>query len=132
MNKVTLIGRLAADPELRTTQSGLSVCSFRLAVPRRFKSQQGEKETDFFNIIAWRATADLCAQYLSKGKQCAVAGSLQTRSYDDRDGNKRHVTEIVADEVEFLTPRGEQGGADGNAPSQGDGFTEVDDDDLPF
>lgn len=102
MNKAMLIGRLTRDPEKRQTQSGLSVTSFTLAVARKFKGANGEKEVDFINIVTWRQLADLCAQYLGKGHEACVIGSIQTRSYEDKDGNKRNVTEIVADEVEFL------------------------------
>ena len=109
MNKVILIGNLAADPETRTTQSGISQCTLRLAVQRRFANQQGVREADFFNVICWRQTADFCARYLSKGRRIAVEGSIQTRSYDAQDGSKRYVTEIVADHVEFLgSPQGER------------------------
>lgn len=142
MNKVFLIGRLTRDPELRTTQSGISVCTFRLAVSRRFANQQGVREADFINIVVWRAQAETCARYLAKGSQCAVAGSLQSRSYDAQDGTKRYVTEVVADEVEFLA-RAQRGDSDdggddfapppANSSYSGDtGFTEVDDDELPF
>ena len=142
MNKAILIGNLASDPETRTTQSGISQCSFRLAVQRRFANAQGVREADFIPIVCWRQTADLCARYLSKGRKVAVEGSIQTRSYDAQDGTKRYVTEIVADNVEFLSSRDE--GSRGDyapaapapaprqaAPAAG-GFTEVDDDELPF
>ena len=144
MNKVILIGNLAADPELRKTASDISVCTFRLAVQRRFSNQQGVREADFINIVAWRQTADLCARFLTKGRKCGVVGSLQTRSYDAQDGTKRYVTEIIADNVEFLGSREEGGNRSGNyapaapapaprsaAPASSD-FTEVDDDELPF
>ena len=144
MNKVILIGNLAADPELRQTSSGLPVCTFRLAVQRRFSNAQGVKEADFFTVVAWRQTAELCSRFLSKGRKCAVVGSLQTRSYDAQDGTKRYVTEIVADNVEFLGSREDGGSRQGNyapaapapaprsaAPASSD-FTEVDDDELPF
>ena len=140
MNKAILIGNLANDPESRTTASGVSVCQFRLAVQRRFANQQGVREADFFNIVAWRQTAELCARYLSKGRKVAVEGSIQNRSYDAQDGSKRYVTEIVADNVEFLgspqgdRPRGENppppSEPSGYAPDA-DGFTDVDDE-LPF
>ena len=142
MNKAILIGNLATDPETRTTASGVSVCSFRLAVQRRFANQQGVREADFLNIVAWRQTAELCARYLSKGRKVAVEGSIQTRSYDAQDGSKRYVTEIVADNVEFLgSPQGERQQRADDAPppppeptgfSGSDGFTDVDDDELPF
>ena len=139
MNKAILIGRLANDPETTTTQSGISKCTFRLAIPRRFINAQGDRETDFLTIIAWRTTADLCARYLAKGKQCAVEGTIQTRSYDAQDGTKRYVTEIIAESVQFLGSR--ETGA--HAPQVADtvrkaentfgkGFVEVDDDELPF
>ena len=102
MNKAILIGNLANDPESRTTQSGIAQCTFRLAVQRRFANAQGVREADFLTIVCWRQTAELCARYLSKGRKVAVEGSIQTRSYDAQDGTKRYVTEIVADNVEFL------------------------------
>lgn len=108
MNKVILIGNLTKDPELSTTSNGTSVCKFDIAVQRRFENANGEREADFFKIIAWRGLADNCGKFLSKGKKAAVVGSLQTRTYDDKDGVKRYVTEIVADEVEFLSPKQEQ------------------------
>ena len=142
MNKAILIGNLATDPETRTTASGVSVCTFRLAVQRRFANQQGVREADFLNIVAWRQTAELCARYLSKGRKVAVEGSIQTRSYDAQDGSKRYVTEIVADNVEFRgSPQGERQQHADDAPppppeptgfSGSDGFTDVDDDELPF
>lgn len=143
MNKAILIGNLANDPESRTTASGIAQCTFRLAVQRRFANQQGVREADFLTIVCWRQTAELCARYLSKGRKVAVEGSIQTRSYDAQDGTKRYVTEIVADNVEFLGSRdeGSRGGFDAPAapapaprqaaPAAG-GFTEVDDDELPF
>ncbi|MBR3795991.1 MAG: single-stranded DNA-binding protein [Clostridia bacterium] len=141
MNKVYLIGNLTRDPELRTTGSGISVCNFSIAVNRRFKNQQtGQTETDFFNIVAWRQLADLCSRYLAKGRKVAVFGSLQSRTYEAQDGSKRTAIDIVADEVEFLSAKGN---ADqGNAPaapaasssyeSPSSGFTQVDDEELPF
>ena len=143
MNKAILIGNLANDPESRTTSSGIAQCTFRLAVQRRFANQQGVREADFLTIVCWRQTAELCARYLSKGRKVAVEGSIQTRSYDAQDGTKRYVTEIVADNVEFLGSRdeGSRGGdyapaAPAPAPRQtapaAGGFTEVDDDELPF
>lgn len=102
MNKAILIGRLTADPELTTTNSGVDVCRFSLAINRPFKSQSGETQTDFLNIVVWRAAAANCHKFLKKGSQCAVIGSIQTRSYEDNNGIKRYVTEIVADNVEFL------------------------------
>ena len=130
MNKVILIGNLAADPESRTTQSGVAQCTLRLAVQRRFTNQDGKRESDFFNVVCWRQTAEFCAKFLSKGRKIAVEGSLQTRSYEAQDGSKRYVTEILADSVEFCDSRPEGAQA---APKQSAGeFREVDDDDLPF
>jgi single-strand DNA-binding protein len=126
MNKVILIGNLTKNPELSTTTSGISVCKFDIAVQRRFEAN-GEREADFFKIIAWRGLADNCGKYLSKGKKAAVVGSLQTRTYCDKDGVKRHVTEIVADEVEFLSPKGEIPQSKAEAS-----LKPVTDDDLPF
>jgi single-strand DNA-binding protein len=102
MNKVFLIGRLTRDPELRYTGNNTPVASFSLAVNRNFTNQQGEREADFFNITVWRKQAENVKNYLSQGSQVAVEGRLQTRSYDDKDGQRRYVTEVVADNVEFL------------------------------
>ena len=128
MNKVILIGNIAADIESRTTSSGVATCTLRLAVQRRVPNKDGKRESDFFNVICWRQTAEFCAKYLSKGRKIAVEGSLQTRSYDAQDGTKRYVTEIIADSVEFLTPKSAQ------PPTAGtpEGFEEIDDDMLPF
>ena len=102
MNKVFLIGRLTRDPELRYTGNNTPVASFSLAVNRSFTNQQGEREADFFNITVWRKQAENVKNYLSQGSQVAVEGRLQTRSYEDKEGQKRYVTEVVADNVEFL------------------------------
>ena len=102
MNKVVLIGRLTRDPELRYTGSNTAVASFTLAVNRNFTNQSGEREADFINIVVWRKQAENVKNYLSQGSQVAVEGRLQTRSYDGNDGQKRYVTEVVADNVEFL------------------------------
>lgn len=131
MNRFFATGRLTKDPEKRTTQSGVSVCTFTLAVDRRYKNANGERETDFFPVVCWRQVADLSAQYLSKGKQVAIAGEVQTRSYE-KDGQKRYVTEIVADEVQFLSPRGD-GMERGRGTTQEPEMSPVKDyDDLPF
>lgn len=146
MNKVFLIGNLTRDPELRTTQTGVSVCTFSIAVNRRFKNPQtGQQETDFINITCWRQLADLCSRYLQKGRKVAVVGAIQTRTYEAQDGSKRSAFEVVADEVEFLTPSQASAGGDyrpaAPAPAPASmpafspaesGFTQVDDDDLPF
>lgn len=133
MNKVILIGNLANDPESRTTQSGIAQCSFRLAVQRRFKGANGERETDFLQVVCWRQTAEFAQRYLAKGRKVAVEGSIQTRSYDAQDGSKRYVTEIIADSVEAVGSR-EDGAPSAQQPAQNQqtGFTEVDDDELPF
>ena len=109
MNKVFLIGNLARDPELRNTSNGIPVCTFSLAVGRRFKSANGTNETDFLNIVVWRGQAESCAKYLKKGSKAAISGSIQTRSYEV-DGVKRYATDIVADEVQFLSTRSNEGG----------------------
>ena len=114
MNKVFLIGNLTRDPELRTTSNGIAVCTFTLAVSRRFKNANGANDTDFLNVVVWRAQADSCAKYLKKGSKAAVSGSIQTRSYEV-EGQKRYATDIVADEVQFLSTR------------MGDGEFEVED-----
>lgn len=135
MNKVILIGRLTNDPESRLTQSGITNCTFRMAVQRRFANQQGVREADFLTIVCWRQTADLCAKYLSKGRQVAVEGSIQTRSYDAQDGTKRYVTEIIADSVEFIGAREDDehnNSAPAPRPAANNDFVEIDDDDLPF
>jgi len=125
MNKVTMLGNLSKDVDLRTTQSGKAVASFTIAVNRRFKNQAGESVTDFFPVNVWGQLAEICGKYLSKGKKVAVVGELQTRSYEDKQGVKRYVTEIVADEVEFLSPRDNKEGIP-------EGFVEIEDNDLPF
>ena len=139
MNKCFLIGNLTQDPELKTTSgSGLSVCSFTLAVTRRFANQSGEREADFIPVVAWRATAETCAKYLSKGSRAAVAGAIQTRSYTGNDGRKRYVTEVVADEVQFLSAPQESGERRRPAPAATPGARQVepfdrdDGDNLPF
>ena len=109
MNKVILVGNLTRDPELSETPSGIAVCRFSIAVSRDYSNAEGNREADFFNITVWRGRAEVCGKYLKKGNKVAVVGRLQTRSYDDKDGVKRYVTDIVADEVEFLTPKGMQG-----------------------
>lgn len=108
MNKVILIGNLTKDPEKSVTSGGISVCKFDIAVQRRFENANGEREADFFKIIAWRGLADNCAKYLHKGDKCAIVGSIQNRSYEDKNGKKHYVAEIIADEVEFLSTRKEE------------------------
>lgn len=129
MNLTILTGNLTEDPKVATTQSGIPVCTFRIAVQRRFANAQGQREADFFSIVAWRQLGERCGQYLRKGRKCAVKGSLQTRTYKAQDGSNRYVTEVVADEVEFLGSPNSQTSA-ASAP-QGE-FVQVDDDELPF
>ncbi len=102
MNKVFLIGRLTRDPELRYTGTNLPVATFSLAVNRNFTNQSGEREADFINIVVWRKQAENVKNYLTQGSQVAIDGRLQTRSYDGEDGKKRYITEVVADNVQFL------------------------------
>ncbi len=102
MNKVFLIGRLTRDPELRYTGNNTPVATFSLAVNRNFSNQQGEREADFINIVVWRKQAENVKNYLTQGSQVAIDGRIQTRSYDDNNGQKRYVTEVIADNVEFL------------------------------
>ena len=106
MNKVVLIGNLTRDPEIAETQSGVTVCRFALAVKRNYSNGDGERETDFFNVLVWRTLGENCGKYLKKGNKVAIVGSLQNRTYEDKHGNKKQVTEINAMEVEFLTPKG--------------------------
>lgn len=102
MNKVILVGNLVRDPEYRTTGSGIPVCNFRIAVTRRFANQQGVRESDFIDCVAWRQQADFVHRFFGKGRKIGVIGSLQTRTYDAQDGSKRYVTEVVCDECEFV------------------------------
>ena len=136
MNKVILIGNVAADPESRTTSSGIAQCSFRLAVQRRFTNQSGVREADFLPIVCWRNTAEFASKYLLKGRRVAVEGSIQTRSYDAQDGTKRYVTEIIADNLEILDrSENKPAAAETVAKAEttfGKGFVEVEDDALPF
>ena len=130
LNRIVLIGRLTKDPELRYTPNGKAVASFTLAVDRPFRNQQGEREADFINIVVWGAQAENCANYLSKGKLAAVDGRLQIRSFDGQDGQKRWITEAVADNVRFLSPKDNASGA--GAGTNDFGKSEFSDDDIPF
>lgn len=105
LNRIVLIGRLTKDVDLAFTSTGVAVSKFTLAVDRNRKNANGEKETDFINIVVWQKQAENCANYLSKGKLAAVDGRLQIRSYDGQDGQKRYVTEVVAESVRFLSPK---------------------------
>ncbi len=117
LNKIFIMGRLTRDPELRRTQSGTPVTSFSLAVDRDFKSQSGEKETDFIDVVAWRATAEFVAKYFTKGRMAVVEGRLQIRDWQDRDGNKRRSAEVVADNVYFGDARRDNGGEGAATPA---------------
>ena len=108
LNVVALVGRMVADPELKYTPSGIAVCSFRVAVDRPFKSQSGEKQTDFIDIVAWRQRAEFAANYLTKGRLVSVQGRFQQRSWVQQDGQKRYKIEIVADQVDALDKPKEQ------------------------
>lgn len=161
LNRVILIGRLTRDPELRYTPSGVAVAQFTLAVDRPFTNQAGEREADFIPIVTWRQLAETCANYLRKGRLAAVEGRIQVRSYDNMEGRRVYVTEVVADNVRFLErpnrdgeepgpgmrePQGgypgESGGfRSGGAGGRGDNFdpfyddgkpVDISDDDLPF
>ena len=141
MNKLTIIGRLTRDPELRTTQDGTSVCGFTVAVNRRQRRDaQNQPEADFFRVSAWRQLGENCAKYLAKGRQVAVCGSVSVRTYQTSDGETRASLEVNADYVEFLTSRSEAENsgsytAPGVVPSaepQAATFTQVESDELPF
>ena len=137
MNKVILIGRLTRDIELRYTQKGTARATFTLAVDRRFKNQDGEKETDFINCVIWDKQAENAAKYVGKGSQVGVVGRIQTRSYEAKDGHKVYVTEVVVEEIEFMgggkTERGSQRSEYDQSPVEDDFQPlEDDDDDLPF
>ncbi|HPA44399.1 MAG TPA: single-stranded DNA-binding protein [bacterium] len=144
MNHIVLIGRLTRDPEMKYTNSGVALVRFSLAVDRRFKNAQGERETDFINLVAWRKTAELINQYVKKGEQIAVQGSLQMRKYQTQQGENRTVYEVVVDDMRFLGSRGgSSGGPMESPPPPGDdeapppafdsgGPEDEKDDDLPF
>lgn len=126
INNVTLMGRLTAAPELKTTTSGTNVTAFSIAVERRFQSKDGEKIADFINCVAWRNTAEFICKYFNKGDMIAVTGEIQTRKYQDSNGNKRVAVEVVIDNVSFC-------GGKNNSNATNEGFTEIDDEDkLPF
>ena len=138
MNKAILMGRLTKDPELRyTSNNNTAVCSFTIAIDRRFSRQGEEKQSDFIPIVAWNKLAEFCGKYFQKGRQIAVVGRIQTRTWDDNEGKRHYVTEVVAEEAYFAdSKRGE--GAPSRLPAepgmeQSDGFYTVDEDDeLPF
>ena len=152
LNRIIIMGRLVRDPELRRTQNGTAVTSFTLAVDRDFKSQSGEKETDFIDVVAWRGTAEFVCNYFTKGRMAVAEGRLQIREWKDRDGNNRRSAEVVADNVYFGdSKRDAEGGGSYSAPPaygsvpaysggyaqashEPSGFAEIDDQDgdLPF
>lgn len=136
MNKVILIGNLTRDPELTETPSGVAVCKFSIAVSREYANADGNRETDFFNITVWRGRAENCGKYLKKGNKVAIFGSLQNRSYEDKDGIKRNVTEVIANEVEFLTPKSSEATDEENAVvsvrRERPQLEAIDDNRLPF
>lgn len=145
MNRVILVGRLTADPELKQTPNGVSVCSFSIAVNRPFASKTGERVADFINIVAWRAQAEFVSKYFAKGNQIGIDGSIQTRQYTDKEGNKRTAFEVVADNISFIESKSASSQSRSSEPvrnenkapvsySNGDAsdFAEIDDDDLPF
>ena len=119
LNRIVLMGRLTRDPELRRTGSGTAVTSFSLAVDRDFKSQSGEKETDFIDIVAWRSTAEFVSKYFTKGRMAVVEGRLQIRDWTDRDGGKRRSAEVIADNIYFGDSKRDGGGDYGSAPAYG-------------
>lgn len=138
MNKAILIGNLCKDPELRTTNSGVSVCTFTIAVQRK-TAQDGKKQSDFLPVVTWRGLAENCGKYLAKGRSVAVVGSIQTRTYDTANGEKRYVTEILADEVQFLSKGSDDGEGEKKKGKSKDifgddvsDFTPLDEEELPF
>jgi single-strand DNA-binding protein len=135
LNQVVLIGRLTRDPELRYTPgNGVPVASFTLAVDRPFTNQQGEREADFINIVTWRKLAENCANYLKKGSLAAVTGRLQIRSYEDNQGVRRKVSEVVADNVRFLDRGGRSSDDAKNSDFEGPDVDDlnISEDDVPF
>ena len=144
MNKLTIIGNLTRYPELRTTTSGVNVCSFTVAVNRRNRrdDQNGQPEADFFRVTAWRQLPDICSKYLAKGRKVCVVGAVSVHTYTGNDGTTRASLEVTADDVEFLSARNENEAAGGysapaaseahSADSQAAGFTAVETDELPF
>lgn len=130
INNVVLMGRLIADPELKNTNTGLEVCSFCIAVDRRFQKKDGEKQTDFINVTAWRQTAAFVCKYFRKGQMIALQGSIQTEKYEDKDGNKRTSFKVVADNVSFCGGKNES--ASSQVPSNDyRGIDAVEDDPIP-
>lgn len=147
LNRIILIGRLTRDPELRYTPSGIVTTTFTLAVDRNFTGQKGTREADFIPIVTWRQLAETCANYLRKGRLCAVEGRIQVRNYENNEGKRVYVTEVVADNVRFLesannrageNSSSRQGNQNNSYSGNGDPFSgegspiDISDDDLPF
>ena len=138
MNKVFLIGNLTRDPDLSETSSGVKICRFSIAVNRSYLSAEGERETDFFNVTAWRGTGETVAKYCSKGQKVAVVGSIQMRTYEDNQGVKRTAVDVIAQDVEFLGSKGREEGSAGNEPRKDERGAKPnlqafdDDGDIPF
>lgn len=134
-NKVILMGRITHDPELKVTPNGVNVCSFGIAVDRRFQTKGEEKKTDFFNIVTWRQTAEFVSKYFSKGKLILVEGELQTRQYTDKNGQNARVVEVVADQVSFTGEKKPEIGepsSDSSPQAAPADFSAADNDDYPF
>lgn len=121
MNKAILMGRLVRDPELRQTQSNVAVCTFTLAVDRRFKNANGERQADFIPVVAWRQTAEFVARYFQQGSKILIVGSIQRRSWEDNEGRKRYETEVIAEEAHFCESRRSEGAPHESRPYQGGG-----------
>ena len=130
LNKIFVMGRLTHDPELRRTGSGTPVCSFSIACDRDFKSQSGEKETDFFDVVAWRATGEFVSKYFTKGRMAVVSGRLQIDNYTDNDGNKRKSAKVIAENIYFGDSKRNDGDTQNNAGELKQQFTELTDTDL--
>ena len=132
MNKVVLLGRLTRDPELRYTPNSIASVSFTIAVNRNYKNANGEYDADFIPVVAWRGLAETLSKHLKKGARVAISGRIQTRSYDGNDGQKRYVTEVIADDATIIDWGSDTGTPDGETTAAPAGFTPVDDDDVPF
>lgn len=134
LNSVIIMGRLVMDPELRRTQSGVAVTSFRIAVDRDFKGQDGSKQADFFDVVAWRNTAEFVSKYFTKGRMAVVDGKLQSRKWTDKDGGKRVAIEIIADNVYFGDSKREytSNTYDPSAPAAPSDFNEIGEEDVEF
>ena len=132
MNKVMLVGRLTKDVEMKFTKSGTVVGNFTLAIDRQFKSADGEKETDFIPVVVWKQTAELCGKYIGKGSQIAISGRMAVRNYENKEGNKVYITEVIADEVQFLDSKKDKTTTESPKQEQVDFNNYPDKDELPF